>query len=94
MIRRATLGRAAFAGLANGSRCCNHAFSDRRKRVAYNVAINCFQENIRLTGGAREDPVSFNLYNGLFQLTQQLQRDNLDLVHRMQSLEHEIRTLR
>jgi hypothetical protein len=55
--------------------------------VSYKVAKDCFKENITLTGGAKSDPVSFNLYNGLFQLTQQLERELLEMRERLGILE-------
>lgn len=58
--------------------------------MSYSVATSCFKENIALTGGANNDPVSFNLYNGLFQLTQQLQRDNADLMTRLRKIEQNV----
>ena len=61
--------------------------------MTYRVAKNCFKENITLTGGAQKDPVSFNLYNGLFQLTQQLEQDNAALEARLQKAEEALRNL-
>ena len=55
--------------------------------MSYKVAKDCFKENIVLTGGGKADPVSFNHYNGLFQLTQQLERDLSDLRDRLARLE-------
>ena len=55
--------------------------------MSYKVAKDCFKENITLTGGSQVDPVSFNHFNGLFQLTQQLERDLSDLRDRLARLE-------
>ena len=55
--------------------------------MSYKIARDCFKENIALTGGAKADPVSFNLYNGLFHLTQQLERDLLEMREQIAKLE-------
>lgn len=60
--------------------------------MSYTLAKNCFKENIALTGGAKADPVSFNLYNGLFQLAQQLERDGADIQRRLRRIEDEIQS--
>jgi len=58
--------------------------------MSYQLAQNCFKENIGLTGGAQTDPVSFNLYNGLFQLTRQLSSDIRELKQESDRLKREV----
>ena len=62
--------------------------------MSFNLAKSCFRENIQLTGGADRDLVSFNLYNGLFQLAQQLEKDLESLKGQVRQLEYEIQSRR
>ena len=55
--------------------------------MSYRDAAKCFSENIRLTGGAQADPISFNLYNGLRMLTEQMERDIYHLQKKVAELE-------
>jgi hypothetical protein len=61
--------------------------------MSYRLARECFKENIQLTGGAQKDPVSFNLYNGLFQLATELENDLTDLKNRIKRIESRVSSL-
>ena len=61
--------------------------------MTYTTAKNCFKENIQLTGGADKDPVGYNLFNGLFQLTQQLSSDMDDIRRELNSLRRDVDNL-
>ena len=49
--------------------------------MSYVTARECFEENLTLIGGAQDDPVAYNLYTGLLNLTESVERD-LDRMHR------------
>jgi len=62
--------------------------------MSYGVAKKCFRENIELTGGPKGDAVNFNLYNGLFQLADQLEQDVQALQHQVRRIEESVQMLR
>jgi len=42
--------------------------------MSFDNAKKCFVENINLFGNAQMEPEKFNLYNGLFNMAESLQR--------------------
>lgn len=54
--------------------------------MSYNFAAHLFRQNLTLRGDEKNDPVQWNLYTGLAQLTEQLQQD----IQQMQQMLREI----
>lgn len=60
--------------------------------MSFVTAKKCFTENAQLINSQR-DPVQWNLNNGLYNLTMELERKLRDLEQKCQALQNEVRQL-